>query len=420
MRIQKEKTILAIETSCDETAIAIVKCSHAAHTISVRVLSSLVASQAKLHAKFGGVVPNLARREHQKNLIPLLRQALNAAGVKKSKTKNQNAKSKLKIQKLNEILARETNLLEKFKRYIVPLEIPPIDALAVTSGPGLSPALWVGVNFSRALSSLWDVPLIPVNHMEGHLFSALLQIPIQRSKSATSISAQISNSEFKIQNIKTPALALLVSGGHTELVLMEKFGKYKIIGETLDDAAGEAFDKVARILGLGYPGGPAIAKEAQSVKRRAQNNNAKLKIKLPRPMINSGDYNFSFSGLKTATLYLVRDLENAGHSIEKLRPVIAREFQDAAIEILVKKTVRAMKEYKAKTLLLGGGVAANTRLRKKMQEAVRENLSHVLCLISHVALAGDNALMVALAACLTGKAKPWQKVAADPNARLSD
>ena len=299
--------ILAIETSCDETAIAVLSFSGAKKAPRVRILASIVSSQAALHAPFGGVVPNLARREHEKNLVPILLRVLEEAGLSASKAQNplahgisrarQTQKLQPKIQKqLSHILEREPDLLAHFMREATPLATPDIDAIAITYGPGLAPALWTGVNFARALSCIWHIPLVPVNHMEGHLYSSLLA---KRTESG----------HYQILNIKFPALALLVSGGHTELVLMRGHGKYRIIGETLDDAAGEAFDKVARILGLGYPGGPAISAHAAPAKSKDKEfKDARSVVRLPRPMLHSKDYNFSFSGLKTAVLYLARDL----------------------------------------------------------------------------------------------------------------
>ncbi|MBI4114557.1 MAG: tRNA (adenosine(37)-N6)-threonylcarbamoyltransferase complex transferase subunit TsaD, partial [Candidatus Niyogibacteria bacterium] len=279
----------------------------------------------------------------------------------------------------------------RIREYIVPLKKPPIDTIAVTVGPGLEPALWVGINFAKALSVLWDKPIIPVNHMEGHIFSALLQ--------------KSGKDNFQFLNFQFPMIALLVSGGHTELVLMNGIGKYKIVGETLDDAAGEAFDKVARLLGLGYPGGPEI-ENLSSIQHSVFSNMKHSvfdKIKLPRPMINSKDFNFSFSGLKTAVLYLIRDLENSSinsgqerYNIKKLRPAIAREFQNAIVEVLVKKTVYASKKYNAKKILLGGGVAANKLLRQDL--AKQAKVSKVGLLTSPLELTGDNALMIAVAA----------------------
>ncbi len=438
--------ILAIETSCDETSIAIAKISGSRNHPRISVLSHIISSQVKLHQKFGGVVPNLARREHEKNLVPILLRALKEAdfsnkelGITNRETKQRIRNSQFPIP--NSILEREPELLKRFTAKIVPLSVPQIDAIAVTYGPGLAPALWVGVNFAHALAVLWDKPLIPINHMMGHFFSAFLQ------KSGKE------KSQFAIRNSQFPKIALLVSGGHTELVLVRKPWKFEIVGETRDDAAGEAFDKVARILGLGYPGGPFISAAAEM---KLKVKSEKLKIKLPRPMIGSNDYDFSFSGLKTAVLYLTREL--GAKQTKKLRPLIAKEFQDAVVDVLVKKTIRAAKEYKAKAILLGGGVAANNRLRASLGNALRKEIPDSQFLIPDISLTGDNALMIALAAhfqwaslaiekraayftgkpgsnssaaasgsktqsgrrLLPGNKKAWSKVHADANVRLTD
>ncbi len=387
--------ILAIETSCDETAIAIADFTRAKSGVRVRVLSHIVSSQVKIHAKFGGVVPNLARREHEKNLVPILMQALREAKNKKQEVRKAGREIlDSKFLLLDSILERELELLAQFKKSLASLAAPDIDAIAVTSGPGLAPALWVGINFARGLSHLWNKPLIPVNHMAGHIYSALLQ---KRGV----------NKKFQVSGFRFPALALLVSGGHTELVLMRGHGKFKIIGETLDDAVGEAFDKVARILELPYPGGPEIS-------RLAEQGDSK-KYPLPSPMINSKNYDFSFSGLKTAALYLVRDL---GKLDRKKKQDIAASFQKSAVDVLVKKTIRAADEYKVKTILLGGGVSANHHLQKTLGYAIRRELPDSCFLIPDSRLTGDNALMIAAAAYFCGKKKAPDTVRADANARL--
>ncbi len=438
--------ILAIETSCDETAIAIAEFSNgrgltpikqpsriradtnlrksALSSAKIRVLANLISSQVKIHQKFGGVVPNLAKREHQKNLVPLLLKALKEGKLHKLKS-NPSTGSGIIIPRaksrgnLNLILEREPELLFRFKKHIAPLPAPKIDAIAVTHGPGLAPALWVGVNFARALSALWNVPLLPTDHMAGHLYSAL-------------IPKSLPPKTYPLKPIKFPALALLVSGGHTELVLMRGHGKFKIIGETRDDAAGEAFDKVARLLGLPYPGGPEIARIARGIKDSSSTSSGNIsraesreyknyKVILPRPMLHSHDYDFSFSGLKTAVLYMLREMKPA--DIRRLRPAIAKEFQDAVVDVLVKKTVRAVKEYKAKTVLLGGGVAANHLLQQKLREALRKEVHNSYFLIPNSSLTGDNALMIALAAYFTGNppagGKPWKKLEAHPNLTIN-
>ena len=397
--------ILAIETSCDETAIAIVEAKGGVKIPSFHILSNIVASQVKLHAKFGGVVPNLAKREHQRNLVPVLLQALEVAGLTNNKLPASQAKRGEHITSLHSILERESELFAHSEKHILNLKPPAIDAIAVTVGPGLAPALWVGVNFAKALAFLWRKPIIPVNHMEGHIASVLLREERRNLK-------QIKKLENK--NFKFPAMALLVSGGHTELVFMKNWGDKKIIGETLDDAAGEAFDKVARLLGLSYPGGPAISAEA---KKGTKMTDKKLKIILPRPMIHTKDYNFSFSGLKTAALYLIEKLKKEKVSVVKMRPIIAKEFQNAVVDVLAAKTIRAAKAYKVKTVILGGGVAANTLLRERLGDEIKNNFPAPRYLLPDMAFTGDNAAMIAAAAYLFGKKKIGTSADVDANLR---
>lgn len=390
--------ILAIETSCDETAIAIAdfsppfpeKAGQAGSKSKprIRVLSNIVSSQVKLHAKFGGVVPNLAKREHQRNLTPILIAALKESKLLRSKT-NRKTDSKT----IEKILEREQELLTLFKKKILSLEPPAIDAIAVTMGPGLEPALWVGINFAKALSHLWRVPLIPVSHMAGHLYSAFLQ------KNGTRKAAR-----HALRTFQFPMLSLLVSGGHTELVLARGHGKWKILGQTRDDAAGEAFDKVARILNLGYPGGPALARLAEKGNER--------NIIFPKPMINSNNYDFSFSGLKTAVLYYLRDHKYAN------KKDVAAAFQKAVVDVLVAKTLRAAKTYKPKIVALGGGVAANKKLRDRIGKELKKELPKTTYLLPDMALTGDNALMIAIAAYFSGRKKALTEVKADGNLTL--
>jgi N6-L-threonylcarbamoyladenine synthase len=429
-------TILGIETSCDETAAAIIEASGGLKKPRFKVLSNVVSSQVKIHAKYGGVVPTLAKREHQKNLIPILMEALKGTGLAKSKInpiaeqstlrgRNQKSKIQLKIQKeVAAILEREEKLRARFKKYIVPMKPPRIDLIAVTIGPGLEPALWVGVNFAKALALLWNKPVIPVNHLEGHIYSNWLQLIAVNSNYQLPITKRFTN-----RKIEFPALCLIVSGGHTELILMRGYGKSQLLGETRDDAAGEAYDKVARLLGLGFPGGPAIDAIASKLPitpptpsllagkaglRRT--GNYQLPINLPRPMIHTKDYDFSFAGLKTAVLYLIRDLNEAG--IKKL-PIeaIAKEFQDAVIEVLVTKTMRAAKEYKAKTVMISGGVAANSGLRQSFANYSND----YKILFPPQELTTDNAAMIAMAGYINyqlGKAFNFENIKADANLTL--
>ena len=385
--------ILSIETSCDETAVALVEAQGDVNSPSFKVLGNALLSQAKLHEQYGGVFPTLAKREHNRNLIPLFEKALEKAGMFKKANIDLTAKS----SQLTAILNREPELLEQFMAFASTLEKPPIDLIAVTQGPGLEPALWVGISFAKALSELWDIPMIPTNHMEGHIASVLLQ----QNRSNVSETA---NSQ-KLTALSFPALALLISRGHTELIHIEKWGSYKKIGETQDDAVGEAFDKVARILGLPYPGGPEIsrlasqAREANNLPRQTSLKPASSadrltpnSFKLPRPMIHSKDLKFSFSGLKTAVLYMVEKIPNLTEEIKK---EIAREFEDAVIDVLVSKTKTALEETGAKTLIIAGGVSANNAIRNTFQELGEE--IDVQVLVPDINLSTDNAIMIALA-----------------------
>ena len=401
--------ILSIETSCDESGISVMEMygsfsTRGGSALSGKILADNVASQINIHRQYGGVFPMMAKREHSKNLIPLLKKTLKESGFLKSKFKNQNIKFQSQIKKLSKILEREPELLEQFLKFIPTIQKPKIDAIAVTYGPGLEPALWVGLNFAKALSLVWSasqrIPIIPVNHMEGHILSSLLtgkkvisniQYPISKQiqKPKFQISKKIPKPKFqKLKQIKFPAIALLISGGHTELVLIKKWMDYKIIGETRDDAVGEAFDKVARMLKLPYPGGPQISKLALEVKSQK----LEADFKLPRPMINSDNFDFSFSGLKTAVLYLVQKL---GKLTYEMKVAIAKEFQNAVTDVLVTKTMKAVKKYKIKTILVGGGVSANEQIRKTItREAKKENIN---IYFPEKELSVDNSVMIGLA-----------------------
>jgi len=371
--------ILAIETSCDETAISIISATARKKRQQIVILSNIVLSQAALHARYGGVFPSLAKREHSKNLVPILITALTEANLLSplpSQKSDDTSSDFRKQKKIKKILEKEPELLEKFLKNIPVIQKPKIDAIAVTYGPGLEPALWVGINFAKAIALEWNLPIIPINHMEGHIFSSLL-------KKENSI-------KYSIENIKFPILALLVSGGHTELILIKDWFMYKIIGQTIDDAVGEAFDKVGRMLGLPYPGGP----EVSALAKTAKSGN----IVLPRPMIKSDDFNFSFSGLKTAVFYLLKNLEKKNIVLDKkLKAKICEGFQNAAVDVLVSKTIRAAKKYKIQTILLGGGVSANKHLQKTLGETIKKEIPNSKFLIPNSLLTGDNALMIAVA-----------------------
>jgi len=355
--------ILSFETSCDETAASIVALEKKPQ-IEFKILGDNLSSQAKIHAKYGGVYPAMAKREHAKNILPLLVKTLKEAKLLKKEANILSPKIQKNIEKL---LEREGVLGKKLIKFLETTAKPNIDLITVTYGPGLEPALWVGLNFAKALALAWDIKLMPTNHMEGHIVSSLITF-----------------GEARLKPVMLPALALLISGGHTELVLVKEKLTYEIIGETRDDAAGEAFDKTARLLGLSYPGGPEISRLAKL--------KSKIKYKLPRPMIKSPDFDFSFSGLKTAVLYLVKKL---GRLNKEKKIAIAREFQDAVTDVLIYKTMRAVKKYKIKTLLIGGGVSANEQIRKALQKvAAREK---VTVYFPERELSVDNSVMIGLA-----------------------
>ena len=376
--------ILAIETSCDETAIAIVEATGDAQSAQFTVLGNALLSQIDIHREYGGVFPALAKREHAKNLVPILAAALEEAELLHEDTQAIPEETRRAIA---EILEREPGLEEQFFEFVSECEPPEIDAIAVTSGPGLEPALWVGINFARALALLWDKPLVAVNHMEGHVLAALAQNDAEGAL-------------LHIKDIEMPVLALLISGGHTELVMMKEWLKYELVGQTLDDAVGEAFDKVARMLGLPYPGGPEISRLAELLRESEKSDfknafgSLTSKFTLPRPLINDATCNFSFSGLKTAVLYLLKKNPEISE-VEKQH--MAHEFEDAVTEVLWKKTARAIEETGAQTLVIGGGVSANTHIRRTFTTQVAGEYPNVALRIPSAALTTDNAIMIALA-----------------------
>jgi N6-L-threonylcarbamoyladenine synthase len=363
--------ILAIETSCDETALSIIESVENNSSISFTVLANQVLSQIDMHKEYGGVFPAVAKREHAKALVPLLTTTLSEAKLLDTQTPVAMPESFISL------FPQEPELLEALPE-VLTWQKPQIDAIAVTSGPGLEPALWVGINFAKALSTLWNLPLYPINHMEGHIYSSVLEKH---------------DEGYIVPTLSFPALALLISGGHTELIHMEKFGTYTKIGETRDDAIGEAFDKVARLLGLEYPGGPKISKLAAEA--RAENLVSDRVPALPRPMIHSGNLHFSFSGIKTAVLYLTQKLGDLSGDDKK---AIAREFEDAVTEVLITKCRKALQDTNAQTLIIGGGVSANTYIRKHIQTLCNELGVHAYIPERH--LSTDNALMIGITALL--------------------
>jgi N6-L-threonylcarbamoyladenine synthase len=313
--MKKDQWIMGIETSCDETAVAIIKNGR-------EIIANVVASQIESHKRFGGVVPEIASRHHVEQMTIVIEEALNHANV----------------------------------------TFAEIDAIAVTAGPGLVGALLIGVNAAKALAFAQNKPLVPVHHIAGHIYANRL-----------------------VTEMKFPLMALVVSGGHTELVYMKEHGHFEVIGETRDDAAGEAYDKVARTLNMPYPGGPHIDRLAQA---------GNPTIKLPRAWLEEGSYDFSFSGLKSAVINTVHNAEQRG---EVIAPEdLAASFQDSVIEVLVKKTEKAVAEYEVEQLVVAGGVAANKGLRNALEKVFSENPSIEL-VIPPIALCTDNAAMIAAA-----------------------
>ncbi|MEI6352887.1 MAG: tRNA (adenosine(37)-N6)-threonylcarbamoyltransferase complex transferase subunit TsaD [Candidatus Nomurabacteria bacterium] len=386
--------LLSIETSCDETAIAILSFKkEKKEEISFNLLSNHILSQINIHREFGGVFPMLAKREHAKNIVRIFTECLKESGLYLEKdinlnidwnTDNEKIFESLKdnfnyekIEKIRNLLERESEMFSELIKLLLSIEKPNIDAVAVTTGPGLAPALWVGINFTKAISIFWDMPVYPINHMEGHIVSGLI--------------TKLDNG-FKIKNISSPALALLISGGHTEIIFVENFGesKYKKVGQTVDDAVGEAFDKVARSIGLPYPGGPEISHLAD----QARENKLEIikELKLTRPMINSKDLNFSFSGLKTAVIHAIQKLKDLNMAEENIKNMISLDFENATTEILIKKVSDAILKYSTNTLLIGGGVIANNFIRKSFTEFTdKENID---LNIPEKSLTGDNAFMI--------------------------
>lgn len=387
--------ILAIETSCDETAISILECEGDERSARFTVLGNALLSQIEIHKEYGGVYPMLAKREHAKNLVPVLASSLEEAGMR---SEGELLLSKKVEEDLKLLLEREQGLSGALLEFLAQTERPELDTIAVTAGPGLEPALWVGINFAKALSSAWNIPVIPVNHMEGHLLSAL---------------AIKEGEVVVIKDVPLPVLALLISGGHTELVLMKDWLSYELLGSTRDDAVGEAFDKVARMLDLPYPGGPEVSRLAERDREDTRTN----PFTLPRPMLDSGDLDFSFSGLKTAVMYLVKD-QTLGE-IEKEQ--LARAFEDTVAEVLWKKTSKAIEESRANTLVMGGGVSANTHIRREFAKNAAAEHPDLALRIPSQEFTTDNAVMIGIAGYYRALRKEFSKdIAADGNLSLAN
>ncbi|MGO4380629.1 tRNA (adenosine(37)-N6)-threonylcarbamoyltransferase complex transferase subunit TsaD [Pseudoduganella sp. RAF53_2] len=319
--------VLGVESSCDETGLAL-------YDTDRGLLSHALHSQVAMHEEYGGVVPELASRDHIRRAIPLLEQVLNKAGMKPAQ----------------------------------------VDAIAYTQGPGLAGALLVGSSIACSLGMALDKPVLGVHHLEGHLLSPLLASEPP---------------EF-------PFVALLVSGGHTQLMRVDGVGQYELLGETLDDAAGEAFDKSAKLLGLGYPGGPAISRLAEFGDPEA--------YKLPRPMLHSKDLNFSFSGLKTAVLTVVKKSEGAANVCEQDKANIARGFVDAIVDVLTAKCLAALKQTGLKRLVIAGGVGANAQLRASLNAAAAKKKFKVY--YPELEFCTDNGAMIAFAGAMRLKINP--------------
>lgn len=366
--------LLAIETSCDETAVTVLEAHGTEDDASFTILGNALLSQIDIHREYGGVFPMVAKREHAKNLVVMLDQALEEAGLKLN---TDIALPQTRIDAIRALLEREEGLADALIAFLTTHENPGLDAIAVTHGPGLEPALWVGVNFAKALALVWDVPLVGANHMEGHLLSALTT-PDPENPSA-----------FHIRDVALPVLGLLISGGHTELVAMDDWLSYRLIGQTKDDAVGEAFDKVARMLSLPYPGGPEVSKLAERARERG---NIVLPA-LPRPMLGDSTCDFSFSGLKTAVLYLIKGRDLTDTEKEE----VAHAFEEAVGDVLFGKASRALLETGAKTIVLGGGVSANTHVRRTFTERIAKEHPEVSLRIPEPRFTTDNAIMIGIA-----------------------
>lgn len=388
--------ILSIETSADETAVSVVEANGDFPDATYEILGNGLQSQIAMHQEYGGIYPTVAKREHARAITPLLIAALTEAELAETGSHDLSNKQREALQTL---LYREPDLSEALLTFFDTYEAPQFDLIAVTTGPGLEPALWVGVNFAKALAMIWNVPVIPVNHMEGHILASVFDV----------------DRDDQLAAITFPTLALLISGGHTEMILMSDWGQYEKIGQTRDDAVGEAFDKVARMMGLPYPGGPAIGKLAAEGRKLGLPSFAAL----PRPMITSGDLDFSFSGLKTAVKYAIGDTELTDEN----KQALARDFEDAVAEVLLKKVRAALDEHNAHTFIVGGGVSASTHLRNSFNKELLESHPDVEVYFPTTGMSTDNSIMIALAghAKLDGALSPQgsQHIRADGNRSLT-
>ncbi len=341
--------ILGIETSCDETAASVIE----GKGNKVKVLSNVVSSQIEIHKKYGGVVPEVAAREHVLDILPVINKSLEKANIGKDFSKK-------------------------------------IDAISVTVGPGLVTSLIVGVETARSLSYAWGIPIVAINHIEGHVYA---------------------NFVGDGSNIKFPVLILTVSGGHTLLVLMKGHGEYELVGGTRDDAAGEAFDKSAQLMGMGYPGGPILSKYARKFKGESS-------MDFPRPMMgDKNNFDFSFSGLKTSILYKIKKDPNWKKKI----PEYCYAFEQAVVDVLITKMLRAAQKHRVKSLMLAGGVSANTELRKQFRKRAKELDFKPEIILPNLKYTTDNAVMIATAGYFRArenKFNSWDKIKVNPNLEL--
>lgn len=359
--------ILAIETSCDETGVCVMEAegTFGAPDFRFKVLGDALLSQIKHHIEYGGVFPDVAKREHARALAPLMKTALTEAHMY---TAGAGLVTPDMHTQLLQILDREDDLRTQMLAFLdttVPAEI---DTIAVTTGPGLEPALWQGVNAARALATAWHKPLVAVNHMEGHFMLA-------------------ATTDDHLTDASFPMITLLISGAHCDLILVKDWGMYELLGQTRDDAIGEAFDKVARLLELPYPGGPQISRLAALDRERGE-----AVITLPRPMIHQDNYDFSFAGLKTET----RKIVQSEPLTEERKMHIARAFEDAAVDVLVTKTLRAVEEHGVQTVVVGGGVSANSYIKTELKRRLDAKVPGVIALFPPLSRATDNAVMIAL------------------------
>lgn len=408
--------ILGVDTSCDETCASVVEASKN-NQRKFKVLSNIISSQIEIHRKYGGVFPSLAVREHQNNLVIVLEKALQEASLlrKSERKENISLENILNLVKRKDDISQkhenEISLYKETKNFLEKYSAPKIDLIAITIGPGLEPCLWQGINFCLILSRFWNIPIVPVNHLKAHIWANWLS------------SKGVSTLDFT-----SPAVSLIISGGHTELALMNDYHKYQLLGESYDDAAGEALDKIARLLDLPYPGGPQIEKQASKLqeeekvkKQICEDSGIKLnKLKMPRPMINHNNYDFSFSGLKTAVLYNHRQIPENIQKSPRYIQWLSCQVQQSIIDVLLSKTLRAAKEYKAKMILLSGGVTANQALQEQFERKIRKELPHLKFSVPEKVFCTDNGAMIAAAGYSARDKKTlYTRIKAKPNLDIS-